>query len=75
MSRIQKAFTQNYTNPNHTNSTTSSTDITTSTGHYKGKRLLCDFYNPTAFTDLFSIYSYCPYRTIYLVMSHYSCSL
>jgi hypothetical protein len=75
MSIIQKAFTQNCTNPDHTNSMTSSTDITTSTSHYNGKRLLCDFYITTAFTDLFSIHSYCLYRPIYLVMSHYSRSI
>jgi hypothetical protein len=74
MSRIQKAFTHNFTNPSYTNSTTSSTDITTSTGHYNGKRLLCDFYIPTAFTN-FSIYSHCLYRSIYLVKSQYSCSI
>jgi hypothetical protein len=75
VSQIQKAFTHNFTNPSYTSSMTSSTDITTSTGHYNGKKLLCDFYIPTAFTNLFSIYSYGLYRSIYLVMSHYSCSI
>lgn len=72
-SGIQNAFTQNCTNPNNTNSSTSSIDITTSTSLCK--TLLCDFYITTAFTDLFSIYSHCLYRPIYLVMSPYSCPI
>ena len=70
MSRTQNAFTQNCTNPNNTKSSTSSIDITSTS---LCKTLLCDFYILTAFTDLFSIYSQCLYRPIYLVMSCYSC--